>query len=96
MNAPTKIVKGVTIVMPIITLGGTSAQDLLYQRQNAAQGVRDAIGHLNEACPHMRDYQIDPAAYDLAIHQHEARLRKLESVLDEIEAEMEHIAPFVK
>jgi hypothetical protein len=86
---------GTTVVVPVITLNGTSAEDLYYQRADAAQGVRDAIGHLQEAAPHARDHK-DGNTYQAALRLHNSRLSRLESVLKEIEVELAYISKFVK
>lgn len=76
-----------TLKVPSVHLNGTSKQELLNQYRNAYHDIATAIRTLQQACPHGRDYYLQPAgSYEQARIEHVKRLARLESVQDELEA----------
>lgn len=59
----------------------------MEQYQRALEALRQAELALSDASPHGRDYYIKgPASENIAIAEHQARMRKIEEVSAEIEA----------
>lgn len=74
------------IITPTVNLNGTSADELLRQNIAAVKAIRDAFRALQTAAPHGRDYQTVPEErFRLARHQHNARMEKLDDILQELE-----------
>jgi hypothetical protein len=75
--------------VPTVHLNGTSRGELIEQLRNALTAVHDAERALELACPHGRDYYVQPGdAIGEAMRQHAARLGKL----SDVERELEQIA----
>jgi hypothetical protein len=78
---------------PTVHVNGTAYEVLLEQNLNAASTVRKAIEALRQAAPNGRDYYPQgPAAIRAAMKQHVQRVRRLQSVYDELERIAELIA----
>lgn len=72
--------------VPTIHLNGTSKDELLNLYRNAHRALTDAQRAMAAATPHGRDYYVQsPAAYSVARHQHETRMRNLGEMIAEIE-----------
>jgi hypothetical protein len=81
------------VIKPQINLNGTNARDLLEQQVVAIEALRSAMSTLQAAGPNGRDYQTMPrGTIDLAVAGHVDRLKRLESVLAELEEIAEHIS----
>lgn len=82
-----------TIALPRINLNGTSKGDLLQQQLDALHAVNAAIDALCAAAPNGRDYQtLPPGAVQLALSEHTARLKLLQTVQDELQTIAMHIS----
>lgn len=72
---------------PQLNINGTDGADLLSQYGNAVALVRAARDVTAAAAPHGRDYQtMGLGTYTRAAMEHRERMRKLNSVLAELEA----------
>jgi hypothetical protein len=76
-----------TLAVPTVHLNGTSKDALLEQFCDAIDAVHEAGKKLAAACPNARDYypQGNEATSE-AMRQHEARMLKLKSVADDLQA----------
>jgi hypothetical protein len=75
-----------TIVTPTVHLNGTSAKALMEGYLKAYRLLIEAGKALQEAAPHGRDYYVQSGnAVNVAIDQHRARLRKIESVIEDLD-----------
>ena len=79
------------LILPIVHMNGTSKGALLAQNRKAWDAINDAYAALKQAAPNARDYYPVPGLYPKAIDQHMDRLRRLDSVADELRAEAEAI-----
>jgi len=72
-------------IVPYVHLNGTSREALLDQlreAKTAVEAARDAVG---SAGPHGRDYYVISAtAFDQAQRDHQSRMERLTSVLEEL------------
>jgi len=74
------------ITKPTVHLNGTSKEQLLADYGAAVTKLRTAIDAVANAWPHPRDYYTQGGnTIDLAIHQHQDRLKRLRSVLAELD-----------
>lgn len=81
------------MMKPTIHHNGTSAADLLEQNIEAARRLRLALMALASAAPHARDYYLQgDFAFAKAVAEHEARRKRLEDVLSDLEALIEHVS----
>lgn len=81
------------MMTPMIHLNGSSRERLLEQQTDAAAALREALEALVEASPNGRDYYPQGSgAVQAAMREHEDRLRRIQSVLCEIEALAEAIS----
>jgi ferredoxin-NADP reductase len=75
------------MITPVIHLNGSSAETLKMQLKNAAGDLDQAITSLALAAPHGRDYYLlGPDALATAMEEHRDRLKRLTSVLEELNA----------
>jgi hypothetical protein len=82
-----------TVMAPSVHVNGTAREVLLQQSLNAAHALRKAIETLSQAAPNGCDYYPQgPAAISAAMEQHVRRVRRLQSVYDELERIAELIA----
>ena len=82
-----------TIALPKINLNGTSKRELLEQQITALNAINAAIDALCAAAPNGRDYQTLPSgAVQLALSEHQARLKLLHAVQDELQTIAMHIS----
>lgn len=75
------------MISPIININGGSADDLIKPRLMAMDLINDVIEELKRVTPNGRDY---PGAYDRCLEdraEHYDRLRRLQSIREEIFAE---------
>ena len=83
------------MITPTVNLNGTSGKELFNLNLAVVEKLRDAIDALAKACPNGRDYQTaTPGTWGLAIDQHGERLKRLESVMAELETITETLADF--
>ena len=77
---------------PTINVNGTPQRELLDRQIEVIQALRYAITKLREAAPNARDYQTDrPGDFTQAQVEHQSRLNKLSSIMNELD----HIAEFI-
>lgn len=70
---------------PLCHLNGTSKKELLEQLENAYTAIGDAYDVLKRAAPNARDYYpLGAEAMARATDQHYDRLKRLDSVRDEL------------
>ena len=75
------------MTVPTIHLNGTSAQSLLNGYFKAHRAAMDAIEALARTAPNGRDYYVqEDTAIDRAKIEHDARMRRLRDVIEELEA----------
>lgn len=80
------------MLIPTVHLNGTTGEVLLEQYTAAAQAVSKAIDAVCDAGPNARDYYVQGADAGFAAQrEHEARVRSLKSIRDELAAIMEGI-----
>ena len=74
------------LMVPTTHLNGTSKQSLLDAISNAVHALHEAGSAVAQTCPNGRDYypQGDKVIF-VALDQHEARMKKLREVIDELE-----------
>lgn len=74
------------LIAPTVHLNGTSKDELIRQHVDVLQALRAAEKALAQACPNGRDYYVQPAgALAKALAAHEARIARVQSLIDEIE-----------
>lgn len=74
------------VTKPTIHLNGTHRADLHDGYRSAYDAVQEAITVMNRTHPHGRDYYVQGSGVIVnATAEHFARLRKLESVMKELE-----------
>lgn len=77
---------------PRLHLNGSSAEALLAPLMKARSATRDALAALTATGPHGRDYYVQgEGALGAAGDEHWERLRKLEAVLGELDAQIRNI-----
>ncbi len=69
---------------PTINLNGSSAAELAKQNREAYIAVQAAVNALCAITPHGRDYQLAPETYQAARDEHNARVKALQGVADEL------------
>lgn len=74
------------LVIPTAHINGTSEEELMRQLQQAVSFLEAGRQALAQTAPHGRDYyvQSDKGALTKATQQHEARMRKVKDVIDEL------------
>lgn len=74
------------LVVPTIHINGTSEEELVRQYSNAVRFLQAGRDALAQTAPHARDYYIhkDKGVLAKATQQHEARMRKVKEVIDEL------------
>lgn len=78
------------MLIPTVHMNGTSGEQLLDQYTTAAEAVRRAIDAVCDAGPNARDYYVQgPDAGLAAQREHEARIKALKGVRDELAAILE-------
>jgi hypothetical protein len=83
----------ITVMAPTVHVNGTAYEVLLEQNLKTASAVGKAIESLGQAAPNGRDYYPQgAAAIRAAMEQHVQRVRRLQSVYDELERIAELIA----
>ena len=75
------------MIIPSVHLNGTSKDELLRQIENVVRVLGEAISALRQMAPNGRDYypQGHRAVYQ-ATDEHSDRIKRLRSVLDELES----------
>ena len=80
------------MLIPTVHMNGTAGEVLLDQYTTAANAVRKAIDAVCDAGPNARDYYVQGTEAALAAQrEHEARVKALKAVRDELAAIMEDI-----
>jgi hypothetical protein len=79
------------MIRPTININGSSEDDLIAPRLDAALYIKSAIEALKQVTPHGRDYPGDTDRCSADRDEHYARLAKLRAVFDEIADEMLYI-----
>lgn len=79
------------IVMPIVHLNGTAAEDLISQRSEFLDGLHLAGRCLAKIAPNGRDYYLEPGRMEKAVEQHERRMAALKEMIEEIEGEVRYL-----
>jgi hypothetical protein len=81
------------VIKPTINTDGTAPRVLLDQHLKAIDTLRYAISTLQSTEPNARDYQTAPiGTFTAAMHEHRDRLRRLRTVMDELQEIAEHIS----
>ena len=80
------------MIAPIVHTNGTSRDELVDQLCRAGAALRLALDALSEAAPNARDYYPEPGRLALAQLQHADRVRRLHSVLTDLQIEAEIIS----
>lgn len=81
------------IIKPTIHLNGTDRETLRLLYDNAFREVVNAMQALRLAGPNFRDYYPQgDGMIVLAIHDHLSRLRRLDTVAEELAALIEHVS----
>ena len=81
------------MTFPTLHLNGTSARDLLEGWERAHAALREAMQALAQTAPNGRDFYVQAAgAFQVAVAEHEDRMRRLHEVSLELEALSEHVA----
>jgi hypothetical protein len=82
-----------TLTIPSIHLNGTSRDALVEGYCDAIDALHDAGRKLAASYPNGRDYYIQgQEAVQLAMAEHETRMRKLKEIISEIEQIVEAIS----
>jgi hypothetical protein len=85
------------ITLPTIHSNGDTAQALMDDNRSPMDAISIAISKLARACPNGRNfYPQGDEATSRAIAEHQDRLKRLQSVQDELEAICMHVADFIK
>lgn len=69
---------------PTIHLNGTSAESLLEDLGQAYTALGEAYEKLQQCAPNGRDYYVKPGTMETARAEHHDRLRRVESVREEL------------
>lgn len=79
------------LLKPSIHVNGTSVTELMSAYEKAGDALQEAIRCLQDCAPNGRDYYPQGAGALLpAINQHQARVSRLHSVLEELEILYQH------
>lgn len=85
------------MMLPTIHSNGTSAEALLDDQREILNCLTKADVALCRFGPNGRDYYPQgDGALEEAVKEHEARIQKVRSVIDEIQKIAEHVVGFVK
>lgn len=79
------------LIVPIVHLNGTSADELKEQLQFAYSSLWDAVEALKRSAPNGRDYYPQPGLLEKAELQHRRRIMTLHSMQQELEDQMDGI-----
>jgi len=79
------------IMTPILSLHGTSADELIQQRIDACAAIRDAMQALSATSPNGRDYIGHPSLYEADRAIYAERFAALDRLHNELMAEAEKI-----
>ena len=79
--------------VPSVHLNGTSKERLMSNLQDVTEKLREAYDAMKSAAPNGRDYYVQgPDAIGQAEVQHRGRLERIDSVIRDINAELEAIS----
>jgi hypothetical protein len=76
---------------PLIHLNGTSAATLLNLYSEASLDLTRGLNALYAAAPNARDYYHEPGAYNEARREHQDRVERVQSVIQELAELTEHV-----
>lgn len=84
------------MILPTIHLNGSDPTVLLAKLENAARALDEAVGALQAAAPHGRDYypqnsEFGPEVFSVAQREHIERQAALNTVLGDIEKLAWHV-----
>ena len=79
------------LVMPFVHPNGTTATDLLGEREVAYKALRLASEALRAMSPNGRDYYLEAGRFERAVAQHEKRVVAITLIMAELVAECRHI-----
>lgn len=80
------------MLIPTVHLNGTGAEVLLDQNKDALEAVRKAIDAVCAAGPNARDYYVQGPDAGFAVQrEHEARIKTLKGVRDDLAAIVEGV-----
>lgn len=84
------------MIKPTIHMNGTSAEQLADGYAEAARKLRDAQDALQAINPNGRDYYPQgDGAIAIAIQEQRDRIIKIQEVINDIEALMEHVSDYL-
>lgn len=75
----------ITVIAPSVHMNGTAKCDLVDPLCHAYSKIGEAYDALKRTAPNGRDYYIIPGSLELAIGQHNRRLRTLDNLRNELE-----------
>ena len=75
-------------VIPIVHLNGSGREALINLRLDYYRKLGEAREALAEMAPHGRDYYPIPGLYELAREQHDRRMAAINTLHEDIEAEI--------
>ena len=79
--------------IPTVHLNGTSGKELLKQMEVVGRAAHGLLTALYDAAPNGRDYYVKgPDALKRAMAQHQHRVKRIASVLEELDCIAEGIA----
>lgn len=79
------------LTKPTIHLNGSSAESLAEGYGSAGSAVQKAMEELSATAPHGRDYYLTEGAFEKARAEHLDRVRRLQSVYDELKELRRHV-----
>jgi hypothetical protein len=80
------------VLIPTVHMNGTAGEELRDQYAAAAEALRKALDAVCDAGPNARDYYVQgPDASLAAQREHEARVKTLKTMRDELAAIMEGV-----
>lgn len=82
------------MMVPVVHLNGTPADRLIEDLCNAHYAIRQAYDELKKCAPNGRDYYVhaEQDALKIATNEHLDRLRRLDSVMQEVSTLAEAIS----
>lgn len=79
------------LMVPVVNINGTSRDELVRVRLDAALAILDALHMLRKLRPHGRDYPGTPDTYQRDLSIYEDRFDSLHQIMNEIDDEAEQI-----
>jgi hypothetical protein len=88
-NLTETIMTNTVTVLPMIHTCGTAAGELMRQASALKEALEVALEALRQAAPNQRDYYPMPGVWDMAVRQHQERVKALESMMDSVTEQQE-------